>query len=321
MEAHPWLVAAPKSGTSGILEGLKITHNSYGTRGSEFKVQKDPNTIRIVTLGGSSTYCVGVSDGDTWPYKLQKELGDKYEVINFGVMGYTTAENVIQTALLISDLQPDIAIYYEGWNDARNTHVIQSKPDYSEFHGKSQYYSHALFEYIGENRSVLGLVVKKNLKRFRNPYNYTPPQGTDNKFTALADRRGLEIYRRNLNLLVAICRELKIRPIFVPQVMNYEYLEKRNEPYGWLPFVIDKDIKVIIQSYNEVMKDSASRNGVPFLTEVLNEKYSLNDFIKDAGHFSAEGNGKFSKILAQFCERFATPERGMELNGFTRQSQ
>lgn len=299
MEMHPWLVAAPKPGTSGILETLKITHNSYGTRGPEFKVVKDPSKIRIITLGGSSTYCIGISDEDTWPYKLQKELGEKYEIINFGVMGYTTAENLIQTALTISDLKPDIAIYYEGWNDARNTHVIQSKADYSQFHGKSEFYTHSLFEYTGENRSVLGLIVKKNLKKFRNPYGYTPPQGDLNKFTVIPDERALAIYRRNLNLLVVICRELKIQPVFVPQVMNYEYLENRNEPYGWLPFVKDRDIKAVIKGYNDAMKDAAAKNGIPFYGEVLEEKYLLTDFIKDAGHFSPEGSGKFAKILAQ----------------------
>ena len=30
---------------------------------------------------------------------------------------------MIQTALLFSDVQPDIAVYYLGWNDARVQHV------------------------------------------------------------------------------------------------------------------------------------------------------------------------------------------------------
>src|SRR5262249_16897291 len=137
---HPYLVGTPLPNIDETQRGTHLVHNGYGIRGEKFDLQKKPGIKRIVTLGGSSTYCVRVSQGDTWPELLARDLGGGYEVLNLGVPGYSTAENLIQTALVLSDLSPDIAIYYEGWNDVRDMHIKDLKPDYSNFHPRSQYH-------------------------------------------------------------------------------------------------------------------------------------------------------------------------------------
>ena len=116
-EPHPFLVVVPKSGAKvtkkeGNGNYLTISHNSLGFRGPEVSTKKPPNIIRIVTLGGSTTYCVSVSDDQTWPFLLEKQLGPAYQVINLGVPGYSTVENIIQTALILPELHPDVAIFY-----------------------------------------------------------------------------------------------------------------------------------------------------------------------------------------------------------------
>jgi lysophospholipase L1-like esterase len=303
MSAHPWLVASPQPGMHGEYDGIRITHNQYGTRGAPFQIRKPAGVTRILTLGGSSTYCTGVSDEDTWPVRLQERLGEGFEVINFGVLGFTTAEHVIQTALMISDLTPDIIIYYEGWNDARNTHVQHLRPDYADFHGRSEYFNHALYEFAGFNRSVLMLAAKKGMRWVRNPYGFEAPVGTADKFQALPDHRALGIYERNLKLLGAIARELGALPVFVPQIMNYEILD-RDTPYSWLPFVRDRDLKAVVGSYNLRMQEIAGVKKIPFVRDVLEVDYEIADFLpKDPGHFSPSGNRKFAGQLAGFIER------------------
>ena len=72
--------------------------NSKGTRGPEFTEEKPPNTIRIITLGDSTTFGWGLADDETWPAKLeeylQKEVGAKkeIEVINAGVNSWSYAQ-------------------------------------------------------------------------------------------------------------------------------------------------------------------------------------------------------------------------------------
>src|SRR5207248_966092 len=107
------------------------------------EVSRAKPRLRMVTLGGSSTYCTLVSDDETWPHYLGKHRS--CEVINLGLPGYTSLENLIQANLWFSELKPDIAVLYGGWNDLRNAHVLGLKPDYSDFHGPSQKYTQRVY--------------------------------------------------------------------------------------------------------------------------------------------------------------------------------
>jgi len=48
--------------------------NSFGFRNPEFTELKLENTVRIFTIGGSTTFGSGVLDNHTYPYYLQKNI-------------------------------------------------------------------------------------------------------------------------------------------------------------------------------------------------------------------------------------------------------
>jgi lysophospholipase L1-like esterase len=104
-------------------ERFPVTINSKGFRGREFSEQKAPHTIRVVTLGASSTLGYFARDDETYPVYLEKLLndsvaGDSIEVINLGIP-HLTAANI--HSLLINEalpLDPDVITFYEGNNDA-----------------------------------------------------------------------------------------------------------------------------------------------------------------------------------------------------------
>src|SRR5688572_16962221 len=51
--------------------------NSHGFRGPEISVAKPPGTIRIITVGASTTFDACISnDAETWPARLQHWLGE-----------------------------------------------------------------------------------------------------------------------------------------------------------------------------------------------------------------------------------------------------
>jgi lysophospholipase L1-like esterase len=104
-------------------ERFPVTINSKGFRGRDFSEQKAPHTIRVVTLGASSTLGYFARDDETYPVYLEKLLneslpGDSIEVINLGIPHLTVA-NI--HALLMNEalpLDPDVITFYEGNNDA-----------------------------------------------------------------------------------------------------------------------------------------------------------------------------------------------------------
>ncbi len=301
---HPYLGACPAPNVSEVRNGIKITHNSHGLRGAEFQMAKTPGRIRIAAVGGSSTYCVGVSDEFTWPRLLQDQLGSQYEVINLGGTGGSTVEHLIQTALWFSDLKPDIAIYYCGWNDAHVQHIKNLKADYSDFHGKLAMSGGLRGRQPEEPLASLYFLKRILFHRFF-PYmddvamnaskSFAP---TEDAFTDRVDIRALELWERNLGLIAELCKKQGVRPIFVPQIMNWKVLVS-DRPNAWFPYVRDRDIKKILDTYHASMEKVARQVNVPYVGEMLGVPFSEADFI-DNGHFSPEGNRRFAQVLANY---------------------
>ena len=99
--------------------------NSLGLRGRDIAVAKPADTIRIVCLGGSTTFSDGATtDSRTWPARMERLLRDRYrnapfriEVINAGVNSYTSLESLIQFQTRLLDFSPDVAVFHHGRNE------------------------------------------------------------------------------------------------------------------------------------------------------------------------------------------------------------
>ena len=101
---------------------LEKTTNSYGLRGSEFSEKKNDVDFRIFAVGGSTTYGGGVSDNETWPSQLQQTVNEnildrKIEVINAGISGAKSWNELELVKNKLVNYQPDLIIIYDGWND------------------------------------------------------------------------------------------------------------------------------------------------------------------------------------------------------------
>jgi len=104
-------------------QATKYTLNSFGFRGRDFAREKQKGVYRIIALGDSCTFGVGVSDDShTYPALLEKELNAriknmKFEVINAGVPGYLCLQSLISYIVELSDYNPDMIIVSIGWNE------------------------------------------------------------------------------------------------------------------------------------------------------------------------------------------------------------
>jgi len=115
--------------------GKMINTNSEGFRGPEWSKEKPENTFRIFTIGGSTTFSVGVFDNQTYPFYLQEmydqsNLGFNVEVLNAGIRAETSLgeSNAIKKNFVRYD--PDLFLVYDGINDARKQ-VEEGTKEYS----------------------------------------------------------------------------------------------------------------------------------------------------------------------------------------------
>jgi len=109
------------SGVPGFRDGPD-RHNSFGFRGDEILLKKPKHMLRVVCIGGSTTYSSGIqSYKGSYPYKLQEYLrnsiGPNVEVVNAGLPGWGSWESAINLQFRVLDLEPDLIVYYDSIND------------------------------------------------------------------------------------------------------------------------------------------------------------------------------------------------------------
>lgn len=110
--------------------GNKIKVNSAGFRDIEHKIQKEKNTYRIMVVGDSFTFGMGVNLEDTYAKQLERLLTSTdrpVEVINCGVVGYVMWQNVETLKQKVLQYRPDLVVLGVFLNDIR-----KSIPPYKE---------------------------------------------------------------------------------------------------------------------------------------------------------------------------------------------
>ncbi len=102
--------------------------NSFRFRDYEYPAEKLPGVFRILAAGDSFTQGGGVNGDDTWPKKLERYLnsftaappGTIFQVINVGVPGSSTRDQVPLIRELAAKYKPDLVILGYCLNDTED---------------------------------------------------------------------------------------------------------------------------------------------------------------------------------------------------------
>jgi lysophospholipase L1-like esterase len=108
--ANPILYYEPKPGFS---KGA-VQINTHGFRDHEYSLKKPTGTTRIVVLGDSIIWGHRLVLSETFAKQLEALLNERldghYEVLNFGVSGYSLQQEVEQYISKARQFDPDLAI-------------------------------------------------------------------------------------------------------------------------------------------------------------------------------------------------------------------
>jgi lysophospholipase L1-like esterase len=108
-----------------------IKINSDGFRDEEYSIEKPPNTVRIIALGDSFTFGWGVNLSDTYVKVLERKLNEmnataNFQVMNFGVPGYNTLEEIEFLKQKGLKYKPDIVLLGYAAGDLHNNTKIKT---------------------------------------------------------------------------------------------------------------------------------------------------------------------------------------------------
>lgn len=105
----------------GLHTGVPVAFNAFGLRDAERSPQPAPGTVRVLALGDSVTFGLGVPQDLTYPRQtetlLSKARGAPVEVLNMGMPGYNTIHQLAQLRELGLGLQPKIVVVGFLYND------------------------------------------------------------------------------------------------------------------------------------------------------------------------------------------------------------
>lgn len=324
LERHPYLVGRLRGSVRAEREGKVASTTPNHTRWTGAASQPG-RAIRVATLGGSTTFGAGLSDEETWPARLQALLGPRYAVTNYGLLGYSTAEGVIQMALLVPESQPDIVVFYEGWNDIRNYHSPDLGPDYFA-HGINQF---TTLEIAPSSRETpfsrlasvsalghLAMVITKPPAPTRSSNAgvrlWTEPDST-------VDR----LYVRNLRTMRGLASRMGAYTLMVPQVLNDDWYRTHQGSDWWSPLIDNQAMPRLIARLSRLMSDACgpSEADCSVLEGIRTGTWGSSDFL-DEGHFSPMGSDRFAHAVAARVQQIVAghPELTRRINNTTRTS-
>lgn len=121
----------------------KVRHNAMGCRAEEVPLPKPAGVYRMLFLGGSTTYSTLIRANEaTSAYKLERLLNGwsaregiprTFQVLNCGVPGSTSAENLARYIFALSDYRADLLLVQQGLNDVLPRSLPSLSRDYREF--------------------------------------------------------------------------------------------------------------------------------------------------------------------------------------------
>ena len=163
--------------------GATVKTNSDGLRTAEINPKRE-HEFRVLCLGESTTFGVGVKNDETYSVHLEKYLNANlddfdYRVINGGVSAYSSFQSLKYLELFGLDFAPDLVILYHELNDylpsslrdSSNTEISVMKTDMQLFESKSLGISRSLLQRSALVRLLELMVARKKIQRFdKNDY-------------------------------------------------------------------------------------------------------------------------------------------------------
>jgi lysophospholipase L1-like esterase len=280
--------------------------DSLGLRVATPPAGEAPETLRVLADGGSTTFDVGVSSGDsTWPARLGRLLTDSaryVQVYNAGVPSYRVIDNLIRFEQELHRLRPHVILLLQGHNDLYE--MLRADHD-EDPDAPSEAPAVTPWGRWLERHSLLygkGVVVVRRTWRGMTG-SAGAPRGVAELRAALA--RGMEQYETDVRAYVAVAQALGVRTVLIepPHVSGEAANADGHAADRWRSAFGDVEPAVILEGYarqGEVLRRVATETGATYLPTAGFGLDSLRFYEPgDPIHLNDAGAGLLADGIAQ----------------------
>ena len=310
---HPNLVYVFKSDTTFTMNSPghpRFTINHFGFRSTlqydVHAIQKPENTIRVATLGGSTT--MGVNDDDKiWPYLLGVRLSTaiperRIEVLNEGTQGYTSLDNLLDLSVRVIDFDCDVYVLYLGVNDLLAAAPLSIyRSDFSHF--RSTIYESL---YDSPSNRIPGWLLKSVMVRAILQRSGCPDS------RSLMDNTATKQFRKGYKIPIQEQPEVdeKVRSTMERNIRSMIGVIRVHNPAALivLPSFYDLYNRPVIIGMNEDMERVAGEQGALFVDAARGIPRD-SSMVYDYGHFTVKGDSAMAEFLANAIVRRMESDR------------
>ena len=287
------------------------TKNSLGFRGPE--PLADPSkALTIVALGGSTTECMYLGDGQDWPARVSQDLHSTFKSIwidNAGFDGQSSYGHIKLMQQYLITLHPRVVMMMAGMNepftDAPNRY--DSQPVLTALGLLGRYSELVALGLNLYHRSEA--VHVKDLGSMPRPINFLDPpvrtpSPTNVQHLLATEKNRLEGYHDRLDEFISIARHNGIEPVFItqPAVFGSGWDDETGVDLSTMGVdlfgpMAGQDAWALLDAYNDEMRHAAADNKVA-LVDLAHEMPKSSRYFYDFVHFSKDGAKKAAHIIA-----------------------
>lgn len=307
VETSPYGIRKNIGNVSGEMITSEYKHefrtNSQGFRGNrEYSLKKPSNIFRIIVLGDSVVLGHGVADDKTFSAVLEKKLSQerRTEVINMGVSGFGTAEELIQFRNTGLKYDPDLVIIGYFPNDPYNIQVsklfkiengslVQDQKSFvPATFIRDQLYKIPGYSFLSQHSHLLNFI------RSQFSSYYTKKLGRENKIKSTTPR---VLSKKQMELTAALINE------FISELNNNK-----------LPLII-LNIPLISQgrTFTNLPKELIKSDKFTYLIDVKEEIYSGHSLEKISYKKDRHPKPFGHQLIAEWLESFVKKKIWQEI--------
>lgn len=300
----------------GVSHGGRVTTNRWGLRGEEPPGEWEEWTT-MITVGGSTTVNFYLGDSLTWPAVLQSELrksNPRVWVGNGGVPAQSSETHDVFLREVVEPIGPDYAVFLVGANDMdiflrRGPAGGDARlPDIGP---RLWLYRHSrLYQAVYTAKKLAlddAVVVRETVDP---PFEPRPLERETQLPEDLHDLMpDSNTYRDRIAGLIATCREMGVRPIFLTQPLLYSDTPRWRGVSGGTHWNGTREVPVsaagfwrMLRTLNDDLVAECAEQGVPCF-DLAAEVPHEGRYFYDSMHLTEEGAELVGKLVAEFMRR------------------
>jgi lysophospholipase L1-like esterase len=297
---------------------IVVSTNSLGFRGPE---PPEPlgAALTLLAVGGSTTECLYISDGKTWPDLVGAELRSHFRdlwVNNAGLDGHSTFGHGLLLEQRIARLHPKVVLFLIGINDVGREDLKAADAAVVAGGVGAGLWSRAVGA-AAEHSAIVSTAL--NLLRYREARKLnrihrelqirwarvlTPDRERARAMMAEHRERYIPAYAERVEGLVRRCRALRIEPVLVTQPALYgNVLDPATRVFlGTLEVDADQQLYGslawnLLEAYNDVVREVGRRQAV-LVIDLARELPKDSRLFYDFVHFNNAGSAAVAAVVS-----------------------